>query len=137
VADQNATTLERSVPSRPKALRLKFVLAEIAIRVLPQGAFVTGVGPSTAKWTLRVTTRIVRSPSTGNSPSPMTLMPGSLEVQDRELFHMKEVGALEVSIALFVAGVNGSTAGIFHSIRGALATAVQPPHSLSSPAFSR
>src|SRR5246127_1997234 len=32
-----------------------------------------------------------------------------LEVQGRELLHMKEIGALEVSIALVIAGVNGSS----------------------------
>jgi hypothetical protein len=34
---------------RPKSLRFIFVVAEIAIRVLPQGSFVAGLGPLTAK----------------------------------------------------------------------------------------
>src|SRR6266853_3874483 len=66
---------------RPKSLRLILVVAEVAIRVLPQGSFVGGVGPSTAKVTLRVTPRMVRSPSTFNSPSPRTLM--SLDLYDK------------------------------------------------------
>src|ERR1700720_3634741 len=35
---------------KPKSFRLIFVVAETAIRVLPQGSFDGGVGPSTAKW---------------------------------------------------------------------------------------
>src|SRR6266699_4796947 len=66
---------------KPKSLRLIFVVAEVAIRVLPQGSFVGGVGPSTANVTLRVTPRMVRSPSTFNSPSPTTLM--SLDLNDK------------------------------------------------------
>src|SRR5690349_768667 len=64
---------------KPKSLRLILVLAEIPIRVFPQGSLAGGVGPSTAKRTLRVTPRIVRSPSTDNSPSPATLMPVDLK----------------------------------------------------------
>src|ERR1041384_2434165 len=55
---------------RPKSLRLTRVVAERPIRVLPHGSFVGGLGPSTAKTTLRVTPCIVRSPSTDSSPSP-------------------------------------------------------------------
>ena len=54
VAYQHTASFE-GVQFRPKSLRLIFVTAEIAIRVLPQGSLVGGVGPSTAKWTLRVT----------------------------------------------------------------------------------
>src|SRR5258708_23427968 len=53
----------------PKFFRLIFVLAEIATRVLPHGSLVGGVGPSTAKLTLRVKPCMLRSPSTDNSPS--------------------------------------------------------------------
>src|ERR1700745_2260471 len=60
--------------TRPKSFRLILVVAEIAIRVLPQGSFACGVSPSRAKVTLRVTPRIVRSPPTFNSPSPATLI---------------------------------------------------------------
>src|ERR1700745_4118246 len=66
---------------RPKSFRLILVVAEIAIRVLPQGSFIGGVGPSTANVTLRVTPRTVRSPSTFNSPSPTTLI--SLDLKDK------------------------------------------------------
>src|SRR6267154_2298500 len=59
---------------RPKSLRLIFVVADTATRVLPQGSFVGGVGPSTEKSTLRVTPRMVRSPSTASSPSRTRLM---------------------------------------------------------------
>ena len=38
---------------RPKSLRLIVVTAEIGTRVLPHGSFAGGVGPSTAKLTLR------------------------------------------------------------------------------------
>src|SRR5258707_15739497 len=34
---------------KPKSLRLIFVVADTAIRVLPQGSFAGGVGPSTVK----------------------------------------------------------------------------------------
>src|SRR5882762_7988873 len=59
---------------RPKSLRLIFVVADTATRVFPQGSFVGGVGPSTEKSTLRVTPRMVRSPSTASSPSRTRLM---------------------------------------------------------------
>src|SRR5713101_241464 len=54
---------------RSNSLRLIFVVADTATRVLPQGSFAGGVGPSTEKSTLRVTPRMVRSPSTASSPS--------------------------------------------------------------------
>src|SRR5215472_16251275 len=63
---------------RPKSLRLIFVVAETAIRVLPQGSLLGGVGPSTANFTLRVTPLIVRSPSTDSSPSSSTRTPEDL-----------------------------------------------------------
>src|SRR5580692_13144379 len=60
----------------PKSLRLIFVVAETATRVLPHGSFAGGVGPSTAKRTLWVTPRMVRSPSTASSPSLTELLEG-------------------------------------------------------------
>src|SRR5262249_36592913 len=52
---------------RPKSFRLILVVADIATRELPHGSFAGAVGPSTANVTLRVTPRIVRSPSTASS----------------------------------------------------------------------
>src|SRR5207244_13331396 len=60
---------------KPKFLRLIFVVADTATRVPRQGSFVGGVGPSTEKSTLRVTPRIVKSPSTASSPSRTRRMP--------------------------------------------------------------
>jgi len=94
---------------KPKSLRLIFVTAEIATRVLPQGPFVGGVGPSTAKMDLA-----------GNATDgqlafdrPLSV-PGDtdafgLETQGRKLLHIKKISALEVGIALVIAGVNGGS----------------------------
>ena len=79
VTHQNSAGLEGSVPSQTEVLAIDLGLAETPIRVLPQGSLAGGVGPSTAKRTLRVTPRIVRSPSTDNSPAPTTLMPVDLK----------------------------------------------------------
>src|SRR5712692_4912106 len=59
---------------RSNSLRLIFVVADTATRVLPQGSFAGGVGPSTEKSTLRVTPRMDRSPSTASSPSRTRVM---------------------------------------------------------------
>ena len=59
---------------RPKSLRLIFVVAESPRRVLPQGSLAGGVGHSTVNTTLRVTSRMVRSPVTANSPLPERAM---------------------------------------------------------------
>jgi len=55
------------------------MVAETATGVLPHGSFAGGVGPSTAKLTLWVTPRMVRSPSTASSPSLTMLMPLDLK----------------------------------------------------------
>src|ERR1700745_3162081 len=65
----------------PKSLRLILVVADTATRVVPQGSFEGGVGPSTEKTTLRVTPRMVRLPSTASSPSRTRLIP--VDLNDR------------------------------------------------------
>jgi len=82
------------------------MVAETATRVLPHGSFAGGVGPSTAKRTLWAMPRMVRSPSTVNSPSPDDADALGFEVQGRKLLHIKEIGALQVRIALFIARMN-------------------------------
>jgi hypothetical protein len=77
------------------------MVAEIATRVLPHRSFAGGVGPATAKRTLWAMPRIVRSPSTANSPSLAMLMLLDLKCGS-ETSHIKEIGALHVRIPLFV-----------------------------------
>jgi len=68
---------------KPKSLRLILVLAETPIRVFPQGSFDRQFS-------------LARDVDAGR-----------LEVQGGKLFNVEEIGALQVSIALFIAGLNG------------------------------
>src|SRR5579863_291019 len=56
---------------RPKSLRLILPLAEMPMRVLPQGSLFGAVGPSTSNVTGLVTPCTVRSPVTRYSASPL------------------------------------------------------------------
>ena len=93
---------------RPKSLRLIFVLAEIATRVLPQGSFVGWSWPFNRKADFAsdaVDGQVAFAPTTLRRPT--MLMPVDLKCKVGKLFNIEEIGALEVSIALFIAGVNG------------------------------
>jgi hypothetical protein len=77
----------------PKSLRLIFMVAETATRVLPHGSSAGGVGPSTAKRTLWVTPRMVRSPSIVNSPSLTMLMLLDLKSGSETSPHQRNPGS--------------------------------------------
>ena len=88
---------------RPKSLRLILVVAETPTRVLPQGSLLGGVGPSTAKRTLRVTPRMVSAFDCQFSVADEADARG-LEVQGGKLFNIEEIRALEMRVTLAVTG---------------------------------
>ncbi len=91
---------------RPKSLRLIFVVADTATRVLPQGSLAGGVGPSAVKTTLRVTSRTVRSPSMDSSPSRTTLIREDLkDIEGTSL--RRNSRALQVRVSLGIACFQG------------------------------
>ena len=92
---------------RPKSLRLIFVVAERPMRVLPHGSLPGALGPSTLKVTClrdavesEVASDLVAAVSVG-------LDRCGLEGHGGVLLDVEEVGALEVGVALGVAGVDG------------------------------
>jgi len=68
-----------------------------------------GVGLSTVKRNVRVTSWMVRSPSTDNSPSRTNADALGFEMQLGKFSHVKEIGALKVRIPLVIASVDGGS----------------------------
>src|SRR5579863_4948941 len=64
----------------PKSVRLTLVFAVTPTRVLPQGSFAGGVGPSTSNSTSFVTPCTVSGPETETLPSALRVMWDDLKV---------------------------------------------------------
>src|SRR6266567_1161006 len=114
----------------PKSLRLIFVVAETAIRVLPHGSFALGVGPSMVKSTLRVTARIVRSPSAASSPSRTTLMRVDLKERVGNFSTSKKSALLRCAsrwasrVSIEAASIEASTCDLVTSDSSSVSTPV-------------